>query len=51
MDKNLDALPIPQIKKKLPVKEKKIKKEAAVHYLDSLLDKTFLTHYFKSLKL
>jgi len=49
MDKSLEALPIPHIKKKLPLpdKEKKHKKESKVHYLDSLLDKQFLTQYFK----
>ena len=49
MDKSLEALPVPQIKKKLspPNKEKKNKKGTKVHYLDSLLDKKFLTQYFK----
>jgi len=47
MDKSLEALPIPHIKKKLPLdKEKKHKKKSKVHYLDSLLDKQFLTQYF-----
>ena len=49
MDKTVDKLPIPQIKKKLsfPDKQKKPHKEAKVQYLDSLLDKKFLNNYFE----
>ena len=49
MDKTVDKLPFPNIKKKLsfPEKQKKKQKGTKIHYLDSLLDKKFLNNYFE----